>query len=50
MWIVLALLAAICAALIVLLSKAGLRNVSPSLAFAVEVVMIVAASWGTVLW
>ena len=50
MWIVLALLAAICATFIVLLSKAGLRNVSPNLAFAVEVVMIVAASWGTVLW
>ena len=34
MWIVLALLAAICATFIVLLSKAGLRNVSPNLAFA----------------
>lgn len=50
MWIILVLLAAICAAFIVLLSKAGLRNVSPSLAFVVEVVMIVASSWGTVLW
>ena len=50
MWIVFALLAALMSAVVVTLSKAGLRNVPPSLAFAVQAVLIVVVSWGTVLW
>ena len=50
MWIVFALLAALAAALVVTLSKAGIKNTPPSLAFAVEAVLIVVVAWGTVLW
>ena len=50
MWIVFALLAALVAATVVTLSKAGIRNVPPSLAFAVQSVLIIAVAWGTVLW
>jgi transporter family protein len=50
MWIVFALLAALISATVVTLSKAGLRNVPPSLAFAVQAVLIVLVSWSTVLW
>jgi bacterial/archaeal transporter family protein len=50
MWIVFALLAAISAATVVTLSKAGIKNVPPSLAFAIQAVLIIVVSWGTVLW
>jgi len=50
MWIVFALLAALISATVVTLSKAGLRNVPPSLAFAVQAVLILLVSWSTVLW
>lgn len=50
MWIVFALLAAVASALVVTLSKAGIKDVPPSLAFAVEAVLIVVVSWGTVAW
>lgn len=50
MWIIFALLAAISAASVVTLSKAGIRNVPPSLAFAIQAVLIILVSWGTVLW
>ena len=50
MWIVFALLAAMVSATVVTLSKAGVRNVSPSLAFAVQAVLIILISWGAVLW
>lgn len=50
MWIVFALLAALTSAVVVTLSKAGVRNVPPSLAFAVQAVLIVLVAWGTVLW
>ena len=50
MWIVFALLAALVSAVVVTLSKAGLRNVPPSLAFAVQAVLILLVSWATVLW
>lgn len=50
MWIVFALLAALVSAAVVTLSKAGLRNVPPSLAFAVQAVLIIVVAWGTVLW
>ncbi|WP_072008664.1 EamA family transporter [Hymenobacter sp. IS2118] len=50
MWVVFALLAAIVSATVVTLSKFGVRNVPPSLAFAVQAVLILIVSWGTVLW
>ena len=50
MWIVFALLAAVVSATVVTLSKAGIKNVSPSLAFAIQAVLIIVVSWGAVLW
>jgi transporter family protein len=50
MWIVFALLAAVVSATVVTLSKAGVKNVSPSLAFAIQAVLIIVVSWGTVVW
>ena len=50
MWIVFSLLAAICAASVVLLSKIGIKNVDSSLAFAVQSVLIVVVAWSTVAW
>lgn len=49
MWIVFALLGAISAACVTVLSKAGLKNVEPSLAFAIQAVLIIFISWGVVL-
>jgi transporter family protein len=49
-WIIFALLAAISAASVVTLSKVGIKNVPPSLAFAIQAVLIILVSWGTVLW
>lgn len=37
-------------ATVVTLSKAGIKNVSPSLAFAIQAVLIIVVSWGAVLW
>ncbi len=50
MWIVFALIAAFVSAVVVTLSKAGIKNVPPALAFAIESVLIIAVAWGTVLW
>ena len=50
MWLVFALLAAVTAASVVTLSKAGIKNVPPSLAFSIQAVLIILVSWGTVLW
>jgi transporter family protein len=50
MWIVFALLAAIVSATVVTLSKAGIKNVPSSLAFAIQAVLIIVVAWGTVLW
>jgi transporter family protein len=50
MWIVFALLAAIVSATVVTLSKAGIKDVPSSLAFAIESVLIILVAWGTVLW
>ena len=50
MWIIFSLLAAICAASVVLLSKIGIKNVDSSLAFAVQSVLIVIVAWSTVAW
>ena len=50
MWIVFALLAALASAVVVTLSKAGIKNVPSSLAFAIQTVLIIGVAWGTVLW
>ena len=48
MWIVFALFAALSAAIVTVLSKAGLKNIDSSLAFAVESVLIICISWAVV--
>jgi len=48
MWIVWAILAALSAALVIVLTKAGLKNVDPNLAFAVQAVLIVLITWAVV--
>ncbi len=50
MWIVFALLAALSAAAVVTLSKAGIKNVPPSLAFAIQSVLIIVVAWSAVAW
>jgi transporter family protein len=50
MWIVFSLLAALTAAVVVTLSKAGIKNVDSSLAFAVQSVLIVLVAWSVVAW
>jgi transporter family protein len=50
MWVVFALLAALVSAVVVTLSKAGIKNVPPSLAFAIQAVLIILVSWGAVVW
>lgn len=49
MWILFSLLAAFASALVVTLSKAGIRNVDSSLAFAIQSVCILLVSWGVVI-
>lgn len=48
MWIVFALLGAVTAAVVAVLSKAGLKNIDSSLAFAIESVLIVIVAWSVV--
>lgn len=50
MWIIFALAAAITSAVVVVLSKAGIKNVNSSLAFAIQAVLILIVSWGVVIW
>ena len=50
MWIVFSLLAALSAATVVTLSKAGIKDVEPSVAFAVQSVLIILVAWGVVTW
>ncbi|MFD1469972.1 EamA family transporter [Hymenobacter caeli] len=50
MWIVFSLLAALVTAVVVVLSKAGIKNVPPSLAFAVQSVLIIVVAWSAVAW
>ncbi|MDB5270513.1 MAG: hypothetical protein JWP58_3553 [Hymenobacter sp.] len=50
MWIVFALLAALASASVVTLSKAAIKDVPPSLVFAIEAVLILLVSWATVLF
>lgn len=49
MWILFALLAAVSAAVVTVLSKAGIKNVDSNLAFAIQAVVIILVSWGVVL-
>jgi len=48
MWIIWAILAAISAALVIVLTKAGLKNVDSNLAFAVQSVFIFCITWSIV--
>lgn len=48
MWVVFVLIGAVLAAISTVLSKAGLKNVDPSVAFAVQSVLIIIVSWGAV--
>jgi transporter family protein len=50
MWILFSLSAAFLAAVVVTLSKAGIKNVDSNLAFAVQAVLILVVSWSLVLW
>ncbi|MGI4884210.1 MAG: EamA family transporter [Janthinobacterium lividum] len=50
MWIVFSLMAALTTAVVVTLSKAGIKNVPSALAFAIQSVLIIAVAWGTVAW
>ncbi|MCK8490238.1 MULTISPECIES: EamA family transporter [Spirosoma] len=49
MWILFSLLAAVATAIVVTLSKAGIKNVDSSLAFAIQSVLILIVSWGVVI-
>ncbi|ADB37427.1 protein of unknown function DUF6 transmembrane [Spirosoma linguale DSM 74] len=49
MWILFALLAAVAAAVVVTLSKAGIKDVDSSLAFAIQSVLILIVSWTVVI-
>lgn len=50
MWVVFSLLAALTAAIVVTLSKVGVKNLEASVVFAVQSVLIVAVAWGVVAW
>ncbi|MGB3780160.1 MAG: EamA family transporter [Tunicatimonas sp.] len=50
MWIVFALLGALMAGSAVVLSKAGLRDLNPALAFAIQSVLILVISWTAAFW
>ncbi|SNS01864.1 MULTISPECIES: EamA family transporter [Hymenobacter] len=50
MWVVFSLLAALSAAVVVTLSKLGIKNVESSVAFAIQSILIVGVAWGVVAW
>jgi len=50
MWIIFALMAAITSAVVVVLSKAGIKHVNSSLVFAIQSVLILIVSWSVVTW
>lgn len=50
MWIVFSLLAAFAAAVVVILSKAGIKNIDSSLGFAIQSVLILVVLWSVVFW
>lgn len=49
MWILFAMLAAVSAAIVTVLSKAGIKNVDSSLGFAIQSVIIIMVAWAVVL-
>ncbi|GAB3506962.1 EamA family transporter [Spirosoma knui] len=49
MWILFSLLAALATAIVVTLSKAGIKQVDSSVAFAIQSVLILLVSWGFVI-
>ncbi|WP_234733784.1 EamA family transporter [Tellurirhabdus bombi] len=49
MWFVFSLLAALSAAVVVTLSKVGIRNVDSTVGFAIQSVLILLVSWGIVI-
>jgi len=50
MWVLWAVLAAVSAALVIVLTKAGLKNVDSSLAFAIQAILILMITWSVVLY
>ncbi|HLK97463.1 MAG TPA: EamA family transporter [Hymenobacter sp.] len=50
MWWIFSLLAAVSAAVVVTLSKVGVRNIESSVAFAIQSVLIVVVAWSVVAW
>ncbi len=50
MWFLWAILAAISAALVIVLTKAGLKNVDSSVAFAIQSVLILTITWSVVCY
>jgi bacterial/archaeal transporter family protein len=49
MWILFSLAAAICAALVVVLSKAGIQKLDPSFVFGIESICICIVTWSLIL-
>jgi len=49
MWIIWAVLASLSAALVMVLTKLGLKNVDSSLAFAIQAVLILCITWAVVI-
>jgi len=50
MWVLWAVMAAVSAALVIVLTKAGLKNVDSSLAFAIQAILILAITWSVVIY
>ena len=50
MWFVFALLGAVMAAISITFTKAGLDKINPTLAFAIEAILILVISWSTVFF
>jgi bacterial/archaeal transporter family protein len=50
MWLIFAILDALMAAVSVILTKAGIKNVPPILAFALQSVLILIVSWSPVFF
>jgi len=48
MWILWAFLAAVSAACVIVLTKAGLKNVDPIVAFAIQALLILTITWGLI--
>jgi transporter family protein len=48
MWVLWAFLAAVSAACVIVLTKAGLKNVDPNVAFAIQAVLILSISWSVI--